>query len=221
MPISFSSDWLTLFRRSTGSSSSSSPWASGSFRVRFAGDQVGRATRPPPRSAAPSPARAAAIAPAPPPARRSGGRERASASTCGRAGGRHLLVDVQPHLVAGVLGDVALDARPAQPLDQDLQATVGQLAHAHDDADGADLVQRPRLGILLARLTLRDDEAEAILGLQRLLDRLQRDRPGHAQRRDHVREDHQVANRQQRQDLGNLLREASSSSRARGPCPFI
>ena len=35
MPISFSRDWFTLDRRSTGSSVSRMAWASGSFRVRL------------------------------------------------------------------------------------------------------------------------------------------------------------------------------------------
>jgi hypothetical protein len=93
----------------------------------------------------------------------------------------------------------------AEALHQDLEAAVGQLAHAHDDADGAGAVERAGLGILVGRLALRDDEAEAILAGQRGVDRVEGDRSRNPQRRNHVWKHHQIADREERQDVRDLL----------------
>ena len=63
---------------------------------------------------------------------------------------------------------------------------------------GADAVERRRRRILVGGVALRDQEAESLLGLERLCHRLHRHRARHPQRHDHVREDDQVADRQQR-----------------------
>jgi len=57
--------------------------------------------------------------------------------------------------------------RARTDLDENLQPTVGELAHAHDDSDSARAVQRGRLGILFRRLALGDDETQTLLILQR------------------------------------------------------
>src|SRR5262249_11669871 len=53
------------------------------------------------------------------------------------------------------------------------------------------------------RVPLGDQEAETVVRFQRLGDRLHGDGPRHAQRHDHVREDDQIANRQQREHIGD------------------
>ena len=92
-------------------------------------------------------------------------------------GDRAVVEDVEPDLVARDVRDEALDARAAQPLHQDLDPAVGQLAHPHHDADRADAVERRRLGLLLGRVVLGDDEAHAVLGGERLVDGIERDGP--------------------------------------------
>ena len=140
MPISFSSVWLTRVRRWTGSSSSSSSCASGTFSVRLRRDQVGH----PPR-----------IVDALHDHRQLGLDRLAQAGQlvdvlahraqqrldAQRARRRLVLGAIEAHAVAGALGDEALDARAAEPLHQHLQPPLGELAHPHDHPDGAGAVE--------------------------------------------------------------------------------
>ncbi len=83
-----------------------------------------------------------------------------------------LLHDVQTNPITGVLRDETLDARTAQTLDENLEPTVGELAHAHDDSDCAGVIERAGLGILLGRFALGDDETQTLIVLQRHLHRV-------------------------------------------------
>ncbi len=119
-----------------------------------------------------------------------------------RAGGLSSCA-IDPHAVAGALADELLDARAAEPLHQHLQPPLGELAHPHDHADGAGAIERLRRRLVLGGVALRDQEAETLVGLQRLGHRLHRHRPRHPQRDDHVREDDQIPDRQQREHVGD------------------
>jgi hypothetical protein len=125
-----------------------------------------------------------------------------------RGGRRRFLHDVEANLVAGLLGDEALDARAAQALNENLQPAVGELAHAHDESDRARAIQRVGLGILFRRFTLGHDETQPLIILQGDLHGVQRDGPRHAQRSNHVRKNHQIPHRQQRQNIRYLMTQA-------------
>jgi hypothetical protein len=114
-----------------------------------------------------------------------------------------ILGALDAHAVAGAVGDEALDAGPAESLHEDLEAAFRQLPHPHDHPDRSRPVELLRRRVVRARIALRHQEAEAIVRLERLRDRFHRDRPRHPQRDDHVGEDDQVADRQQREDIGD------------------
>jgi hypothetical protein len=121
-----------------------------------------------------------------------------------RAHRRAVVRAIDAHPVARALRHEALDLGAAEPLHQHLEAALGELAHAHDHPDRARAVERRRARVVLARVALRDQEAEALVRLQRLGHRLHRHRPRHPQRNDHVREDDKIADGEQRQDVWNL-----------------
>ena len=76
-----------------------------------------------------------------------------------------------------------------------------------------------RARIVLAVVLQRDEEAQTLVSHDGLRDRLDRHRARHAQRNDHVWEDDEIANRQERQHIGNFgIRRAGNLrySRARG-----
>ena len=79
----------------------------------------------------------------------------------------------------------------------------GQLQHAHDDGHGADAVEVLLAGVLVLEVLLRRQHDDAVLG-QRLVHRVDRLLPRHRQRHDDERKDHQVLERQHRQDVGDL-----------------
>ena len=101
------------------------------------------------------------------------------------------------HEVLAVVGDQlgvgALDA-----FDQHLHGAVGQLQHLQDAGHAAHVEHVVGLGLVLAGGLLRHqhDLAAGFHGRFKGLDRL---RPPHEQRDDHVRENHHIAQRQQRQ----------------------
>ena len=147
MPISFSSVWLTLAsgarpaRPAPAAPAPRAPSASGSTRP-------GRPSAPDRRrSARPSTARAGCVLPSPDSLsmfwrtdaqqrldlERAPRRPRPRCARCARGS-------------TGCSDDEALDARAAEPLDQHLEAALGQLAHAHDHADRAGAVERCGFG---------------------------------------------------------------------------
>ena len=54
-----------------------------------------------------------------------------------------------PRDQVGLLGDVGAEPHPLGPLDEDAQRAVGDLEHAGDDADDADLVEVVGPGLLV------------------------------------------------------------------------
>ena len=121
---------------------------------------------------------------------------------------RELLDALDRDRETGRLLHEAGDARTHQALHQHLDAPVGELAHAHDHADGPEGVDGLGRRILLALIALRAEQHQPVLGRQRLVDGGDRHLARHHERHDHVRKDHEIANRQQRQrrrDLQRLL----------------
>jgi hypothetical protein len=89
--------------------------------------------------------------------------------------------------------DRALDA-----LDEHLHRAVGELQHLQDRRDAADLEHVVGLGLVLAGGLLRDQH-DLAAGFHRDLERLDRLRAADEHGNDHVREDDDVAQGQQRQ----------------------
>src|SRR5262245_31714086 len=104
--------------------------------------------------------------------------------------------------VALVVFDV-VDLRARDALHQDADAPVWQLQHAHNDRHRprVEKVALPRL--LFVGVSLRREHDHAVFG-QRLVDGADRTFAADEQRHDHEREDHDVAQRQHRQSLGDL-----------------
>ena len=141
MPISFSSVWLTLSGAATGSSSSSSACASGTFSVRF--DATRSAIRPGSSTLCTTiDSSGWIVLPSPDSLSMFWRTDRSSASTLDRTRPSTLILGaLQAHAVTRAVGHEALDARAAQPLHQHLQPALGQLAHAHDHPDRAGAVE--------------------------------------------------------------------------------
>ncbi len=95
------------------------------------------------------------------------------------------------------------DARAHHALHQDADAAVGQLEHAGDAGDGADVEQVVRLGVLGGAVALRHQHQQPVLG-ERPVDGLNALLARHRQRQDDEREEHHVAQRQHRQQVGQL-----------------
>jgi hypothetical protein len=99
----------------------------------------------------------------------------------------------------------ALHAHPGEAFDQNAQSAVGQpeeLEHTHHGADAVQLLVR-RIGDLAPLLGGDEQHAVASHGL---LDGVDRGQPADEQRNRHVREDHDVSQREQRQTVAELER---------------
>jgi hypothetical protein len=105
--------------------------------------------------------------------------------------------------------DDGIDASLAEPLDQDLETAVGHLQGAHHHGDGTDTVQIVRVGIDRLGIALRDEQDQPIAA-ERFLDGRNRMVPRHEERKHHVREDDELAQREDRK----LFREMVSRGRA-------
>jgi hypothetical protein len=88
--------------------------------------------------------------------------------------------------------DNLVDARALAALDQHLHRAVGQLQHLQNVGNGADAVQVFRRRLVLGRRFL-GHQYDALAGLHRRLQRLDRFRAPDKQRNDHMREYHHVA----------------------------
>jgi hypothetical protein len=102
-------------------------------------------------------------------------------------------------LEVGLVGEHARDAGALHALDQHLHRAVGELEHLQDGRDGADLVEVLGVRLVLGGGFLRDQDHVLAL-LHRGFQRLDGLGPAHEERDHHVREHHDVAQRQQRQD---------------------
>ena len=101
-----------------------------------------------------------------------------------------------------LLGEDRVDARAGEALDEEADAAVGQLQHPHDRGDGADRVEVVRAAASRSGRPLRDEHDDPLLGEGRVhrVDRLlARDR----ERQDDEREDDDVLQRQDGQDVRN------------------
>ena len=104
--------------------------------------------------------------------------------------------DVGGEMLLAVLD--AVDAGALLAFDQHLHGAVGQLEHLQDGGDAADLEHVGDRRLVLGGGFL-GHQHDAALRLHGGLERLDALGPAHEQRNDHVREDHHVAQRQQRQ----------------------
>ena len=91
-----------------------------------------------------------------------------------------------------------VDARALDAFDQHLHGAVGQLQHLQDVRDGAGAVHVLGRGLVLGGGFLRHQQ-DALARLHRRLQRLDRLRAPDEQRNHHVREDHHVTQRKQRE----------------------
>ncbi len=89
------------------------------------------------------------------------------------------------------------DLRALRALDQHLHGAVGQLQHLQDRGDRADFVEVLGRGVVLRRLLLRDEQ-DVLARLHGHVERLDGFGPPDEERNDHVRKDHDVAQRKQR-----------------------
>ena len=98
-----------------------------------------------------------------------------------------------------------LDARAAHALHEHADAAVGQLEHAHDERHRAHRVHVVGPRVLVVLPLLRRQQDHAVLG-QGLVHGLDRPLAAHVEGHDHEREDHDVAQREDGEDLGDLRR---------------
>ena len=108
--------------------------------------------------------------------------------------------DIGGVVLAGVQ---LLDARAIDALDQHLDGAVGQLQQLQDRRDGADAVQVLGLRVVDVGLLLRDQQ-DALVGLHRRFERLNRFLAADEQRDDHVRVNNDVPQRQHRHVLQDV-----------------
>ena len=100
-----------------------------------------------------------------------------------------------------VLEPDADEAHALEPLDEDLHGVVRELEHLQDLGAHADVVEVLRQRVVDRGAPLRGQE-DLLVGGHGALDRGDRLFAAHEERHHHVREDHDVAQRQQRQGAG-------------------
>ena len=128
-----------------------------------------------------------------------------------------LLDRLDTHQEAGLGRLEAADARAALALDQHLHGAVGQPHELDDRADGSELEDVRRVGIVGLRVALCGQHERAA-ARHRLVERAHRLLAPDEKRHDHVREDDDVAQRQQRQDVGvERARGLACSSSLKNP----
>jgi hypothetical protein len=99
--------------------------------------------------------------------------------------------------------DEALHARLAEGLEQRLHAAVRQAQRAGHHRHGAHAVEVVGPGLVELAVALRHEEHQPVPG-ERVLERRDGSLAGHEERHHHVREDHELPEREQRQLLGDL-----------------
>ena len=109
-----------------------------------------------------------------------------------------------PRHQVGLLGDVGAEPHPLRPLDEDAQSPVGDFQHAGDDADHADLVQPVRARLLVLGVARGDHDQHAI-GAEHVVDQLDRALLADGERGQRLREGDRLAQRQDRQRVGQRL----------------
>ncbi len=104
----------------------------------------------------------------------------------------------------GLLGDVGAEADPLGALDEDPQRAIGDFDHPGDDADDADLVEALGPGLLVLGVAGGDHRQHPV-GAEDVVDELDRALLADRQRGQRVREGDSVAQRQDRQRVGERL----------------
>ena len=116
---------------------------------------------------------------------------------------RRLLDELDAHLEVRLGLDELDDPEALEPLDERLGRAVGQLELLQDGADAADLVEISDLGLLRLGLPL-GHERDVMVAAHRLLEGEDRLLAADEQRHDEVGEQHEVPQRDQREDVGDL-----------------
>ena len=97
------------------------------------------------------------------------------------------------------------DPHPFQPLNEHAHAVIREFQHPHHAGDAAVRAQLVRSRLLEIRVGLQGHRHQAIAG-HYIINELNRLTIGHEQRSHHVREHHHVAQRQNRQARGQIVR---------------
>ena len=97
----------------------------------------------------------------------------------------------------------ALEADPPDPLDEDAQRAVGDADHLVHDRGGPDLVEVVPAGLLCVLVADRDEREQPLAG-GHVVDELDRALLADRERRDRLREDDGLLQRQDRQDRRDL-----------------
>ncbi|MCY1303947.1 hypothetical protein D9M70_536790 [compost metagenome] len=100
-------------------------------------------------------------------------------------------------LIEFVARRVAVDLGARAAFDQHLDGAVGQLQQLQDIGDGADFIDRGRFRIVVGGVDL-GGKHDLLVGAHDFLKRTDRLFAADEERHDHVREDHDVAERQNR-----------------------
>ena len=98
---------------------------------------------------------------------------------------------------------IVSDPRPAKPLHQNSNTTVGHLEHPHNCGCRSVAVKVRARRLFFLEVTLGNEHDHSVLG-ERLFDGSDRTLALNEQRHDHVREDDDVSQRQDRQRVGQL-----------------
>ncbi len=106
-----------------------------------------------------------------------------------------------PRDQVGLLGDVGAEPHPLGALDEDAQGAVGDLQHPGDDADDADVVEVVGPGLLVLGVA-RGDHDQHPVGAEHVVDQLDRALLADRQRGQRVGEGDRLAQRQDRQRVG-------------------
>ena len=106
-----------------------------------------------------------------------------------------------PRDQVGLLGDVGAEADPLGALDEDAQRAVGDLDHPGDDADDADLVEVLGAGLVVLGVA-RGDHDQHPVAAEHVVDELDRALLADRQRGQRLGEGDRLAQRQDRQRLG-------------------
>ena len=104
----------------------------------------------------------------------------------------------------GLLGDVGTEAHALDALDEDAQRPVGDLEHAGDEADDADLVELVRARLLVLGVAGGDHRQHPV-GAEHVVDQLDRALLADRQRGERLGEGDRLAQRQHRQCVRQRL----------------
>ncbi len=102
-----------------------------------------------------------------------------------------------------LLPQILFNASLGQPLHQNLDPAVIKLDHTHDHRHGANPIDIVLVGLFFTEGFLRRQKDQAAL-FHGLFHRLQRSRAANKKGQNHMRKDHRITHRQQRQLLGHF-----------------